>query len=312
MKRKNFKYVDPQLYLTDLQDIYNNRCVPKSMEHLDSFVKARNFYDETWAPERREVLNELEIIRDEIQRQAKIHSIGSITYSSVGLIGGGLAIAGIITAPFTFGASLGLTVAGIATGVTSGVAGVTHGAVKFGIVKKHINNAKTNLEKHEKSGKEMKSLLKLLKQDIQTIEANIQDCKELKASYLGESLIGIGGATGVATGIVNLVNNSKAVDVYRITGNVDEVARVLSIGTALDDIVPSALKDVSKGVTKLSTEALSVLAAIGIVIDLGSLIWNAVDLSKFNKGQLCSEAEKLQKVIEQMQHEYDVLTKCFS
>lgn len=59
----------------------------------------------------------------------------SITYSSVGLVGGGLAIAGIFTTPFTFGASLGLTVAGIATGVTSGVAGVTHGAVKFGIVK---------------------------------------------------------------------------------------------------------------------------------------------------------------------------------
>lgn len=282
------------------------------MEHLDSFVKARNFYHKKWAPERRRVLKDLESIRDEVQRQAKIHSIGSITYSSVGLVGGGLAIAGIITAPFTFGISLGLTVAGIATGVTSGVAGVTHGAVKIGIVKKQINNAKTNLENHEKSCKEMKSLLELLKQDIETIEANIQDCKELKTSYLGESLIGIGGATGVAKGIANLVNNSKAVDVYRITGNVDEVARVLSIGTALDDIVPSALKDVSKGVTKLSTEALSVLAAIGIVIDLGSLIWNAVDLSKFNKGQLCSEAKKLQKVIEQMQHEYDVLTQCFS
>ncbi|XP_052674987.1 apolipoprotein L3-like [Crassostrea angulata] len=282
------------------------------MEHLDSFVKARNFYDKTWSPERRKVLKELEIIRDEIQRQAKIHSIGSITYSSVGLVGGGLAIAGIITAPFTFGASLGLTVAGIATGVTSGVAGVTHGAVKFGIVKKQCNNAKMNLENHDKHCKEMKSLLELLKQDIETIEASIKDYNELKTSYFGEGLKQVGGVTGVAKGVVNLVNNSKAVDVYRITGNVDEVARVLSIGTALDDIVPSALKDVSKGVTKLSTEALSVLAALGIVIDLGSLIWNAVDLSKINKGQLCSEAKKLQKVIEQMQHEYDVLTKCFS
>lgn len=108
------------------------------MECMVSFVKARDYYKETWATERREILKELESFRDEIQRQAKIHSIGSITYSSVGLVGGGLAIGGIVTAPFTFGASLGLTVAGIVTGVTSGVAGVTHGAVKFGIVKKTV------------------------------------------------------------------------------------------------------------------------------------------------------------------------------
>eukprot|EP00105_Crassostrea_gigas_P002514 XP_011415074.1 PREDICTED: apolipoprotein L3-like [Crassostrea gigas] len=282
------------------------------MEHLDSFIKARNFYHKKWAPERRRVLKDLESIRDEVQRQAKIHSIGSITYSSVGLVGGGLAIAGIITAPFTFGVSLGLTVAGVATGVTSGVAGVTHGAVKFGIVKTQISNAKTNLENHDKHCKEMKRLLELLKQDIQTIKANIKDCNRLKSSSFGGGLKLVGGATGVAIRVENLVNKSKAAHMYRITGNVDEVARVMSIGTALDDIVPSALKDVSKGVTKLSTEALSVVAAIGIVIDLGSLIWNAFDLSKFSKGQLCSEAKKLQKVIEQMQHEYDVLTKCFS
>lgn len=282
------------------------------MECMVSFVKARDYYKETWATERREILKELESFRDEIQRQAKIHSIGSITYSSVGLVGGGLAIAGIVTAPFTFGASLGLTVAGIVTGVTSGVAGVTHGAVKFGIVKKQCNNAKTSLENHDKSCKEMKSLLELLKQDIDTIEASIKDGNELKTSFVGEGFQGVGGTVGVVKGVVNLVNNSKAVEVYRITGNVDEVARVLSLGTALDDIVPSAFKDVSKGVTKLSTEALSVLAAVGIVIDLGALIYNAVDLSKINKGKLCTEAEKLQSVIKQMQDEYNALTKCFS
>uniref|UniRef100_K1PGB9 Apolipoprotein L3 n=1 Tax=Magallana gigas TaxID=29159 RepID=K1PGB9_MAGGI len=157
------------------------------MECLDSYVKARYFYHKEWAPERRRVLKDLESIRDEVQRQATMHSIGSITYSSVGLVGGGLAIAGIITAPLTFGASLGLT-AGIATGGTSGVAGVTHGAVKFGIVKKQINKAKTNLENHDKHCKGMKSLLELLKQDIQTIKANIKDCNRLKSSSFGGGL----------------------------------------------------------------------------------------------------------------------------
>lgn len=282
------------------------------MECLDSYVKARYFYHKEWAPERRRVLKDLESIRDEVQRQATMHSIGSITYSSVGLVGGGLAIAGIITAPFTFGVSLGLTVAGTATGVASGVAGVTHGAFKTRKVKTQINNAKTNLENHDKHCKEMTRFLELLKEDIVTIKASIKDTNELKIPSLDQDLKHIGKAAGVAKGIVNLVNKSKAVDVYRITGNVDEVARVMSLGTALDDIIPSVFKDVSKGVTKISTEALSALAAIGIVMDLWSLYTSTAELSNFQKGQLCSEAENLQKVIKEMQHEYDVLTQCFS
>lgn len=302
MKRKNFKYVDPQLYLTDLQDIYNNRCVPKSMEHLDSFVKARNFYNETWAPERREVLNELEIIRDEIQRQAKIHSIGSITYSSVGIVGGGLAIAGIITAPLTFGISLGLTVAGIATGVTSGIAGVTHGAVKIGIVTKQCHYAKTSLESHVKHCEEMMSLVKMLKRDIDILITR-QKCQVLKL---------VPPAIGVTKKVVDLVKYSKAVHVYNNTGNVNEASKILEIGKVLDKIVPKAFKDTSKGVTLLSTKTLAALAAIGVIVDLVFLISDAVDLSKINKGKLCSEAENLQNVIERMQGEYNDFNCLFS
>ncbi|XP_062617140.1 apolipoprotein L3-like [Saccostrea cucullata] len=245
----------------------------------DSFRKARNHFA-TWAPERLRVLEELRTIRDEIQEQARIQSIGNITYSSVGLIGGGLAIAGIVTAPFTFGTSLALTVAGVATGVTSGVAGVTHGVVKIGIVKKQCNQAKASLEKHDTTCKEMKRLVTLLQKDI---EKCMRDGNALKISQVGQGVKQAGSAAILGKGIYKL----------------------------LDDIFPSAMKNVSKGVTKLSTEALSALAAVGIIIDLGSLIWNAVDMSKIEKGQLCAEAEKLQKVIEQMQHEYDVLKECF-
>ncbi|XP_061182541.1 apolipoprotein L3-like [Saccostrea echinata] len=278
------------------------------MENRDSFKNAQNYF-ETWAPERQRILKELRTIRDEIQQQARIHSIGNITYSIFGIIGGILGIAGIAMAPVTLGTSLILTATGIATGVTSGVAGVTHGIVKIGIVKKQCNHAKASLEKHDTTCKEMKRLVTLLRQDIDTI---MKDSNTLEISHVGEGVRRAGSTAVLGKDIFNLVTTSIAVDVYRITGNADEVARVLSLGAALDDIVPSALKDVSKGVTKLSTEALSAMAAIGLIIDLGSLIWNAVDLSKIQQGQLCAEAEKFQKVIEQMQHEYDVLNECFS
>ena len=54
-----------------------------------------------------------------------------MTYSRVGLVGGALSVAGIAAAPVTFGTSLALTMAGVATGATSGLAGLTHGLVKM-------------------------------------------------------------------------------------------------------------------------------------------------------------------------------------
>lgn len=281
------------------------------MEDLKSYKNAQK-YLKSWAPERQKILDDLKTFRDEIQRQARIHSIGSITYSSVGLVGGGLAIAGIISATLTFGASLVLTVAGFAAGLTSGVAGFTHGVVKIGIVKSQLTNAKTSLENHDAACRKMKSLIILLKEDIETIEANIKEIQHL------QRLQGLSGATaslsalGIGGGIEKLVKSSQETAVFRITDNADEVERMLSLGTALEDIVPSALKDVSREVSKLSTDALSVIAAVGILIDLGSLISNAVDLAKIEKGQLCAEAEKLDKVIQKMQHEYDVLKEYFN
>lgn len=92
---------------------------------------------------------------------------------------------------------------------------------------------------------------------------------------------------------------------------VNDVARVLQLATALADIIPSAAKDVSKGVAKISTEALSVLVAIGIVVDLGSLISNSIDLSKFIDGKLCPEAQKLQEIIDEMECESNDIAEIF-
>ncbi|XP_048753821.2 apolipoprotein L3-like isoform X1 [Ostrea edulis] len=282
------------------------------MEKFKSFKAAKTYFSNTWAPERKQVIAELTSIKDEVQRQAKIHSVGSITYSSVGLVGGGLAIAGIVTAPFTFGVSLGLTVAGIATGVTSGVAGVAHGVVKFGIVKSKCNEAKTSLENHNTSSKKMKRLVGELVEEVDEFKLKIKGKNEFEISQIWDGMKRTGSAVMLGKRIYDLVVNSRAADVYRRTGNADEVDRILSLSSELGDLLPSEMKDVSKGAAKLSAEALSVVAAIGIVIDLGSLIHNAVDLSKMEKGKLCSEAKKLEEVIKILEEEYDELSKFFN
>lgn len=62
-----------------------------------------------------------------------------------------------------------MTVAGIATGLTSGVAGYTHTKVKRKIVEKQYNDANTCLIKHYESCKEMIRLLEPLELDMKTI-----------------------------------------------------------------------------------------------------------------------------------------------
>lgn len=112
------------------------------MDNIESYVKAKEYFKKTFAPERMKVINELISPRDDIQKEARIQKIGSITYSSVGVVGGGMAIVGIVAAPFTAGASLALTAAGVAAGVSSGVAGVTPHVVKVKKVKSKLADAK--------------------------------------------------------------------------------------------------------------------------------------------------------------------------
>lgn len=112
------------------------------MDNIESYVKAKEYFQKTFAPERMKVINELISLRDDIQKEARIQKIGSITYSSVGVVGGGMAIVGIVAAPFTAGASLALTAGGVAAGVSSGVAGVTHHVVKVKKVKSKLADAK--------------------------------------------------------------------------------------------------------------------------------------------------------------------------
>ena len=267
-------------------------------------LKKVKIYFQTWGPERQKVLEDLKIIRDEVQRQARIHSIGSITYSSVRIVGGVLSVAGVIAAPFTFGASLALTVAGAVTGVTSGVASVTHGAVRIRKVKQKIKDAKASLEKHNATCDEMKRLIILLKTEIK----EFKDRHCLDISHESEIKSQIDNAWALQKPIETLVQRSKAVHVFRSTGSTEEMAKLVNLWNVLDDIVPSFVKNVAgKAASKFPAEALSALAVLGILADLYSIVSEAKDLHE--NQELCAEAEKIQNVIEQMQRKYDVLKK---
>ncbi len=63
-------------------------------------------------------------LADELDRAQRKMNIAKTSFASGGIVAAALTIAGIACAPVTFGASLGLTVAGVTVGVTSGLGGL--------------------------------------------------------------------------------------------------------------------------------------------------------------------------------------------
>lgn len=296
-------------------------------EYIKSFKEAHDFFSETFEHEREQLIEILTSLQNEIQREAEIQKIGSITYSGLGMLGGGLMIGGIILAPLSAGASLGLTVAGISTGLSSSAADIAHGAIKAKIVQRKLISAQRKLREHENTCSMMKEVLCPLKRDIELIQKRIDDIKQAKID--GDQNVKL---VQIASEVTKILANAKPQDVQKLLSTGEEIYKIIKLGKALDELVPAVALDITKeiarevskesakGVSKvvaketasLSTKVvMGTVTAAAILVDLGFLISNAIDLNDFYDGILCNEAERLRCVIKQLQKENDDLKKVF-
>lgn len=290
---------------------------------LQSHKAAYDFFLETFEPEREKIIKILTSLQNEIQREAEIEKIGYITYSALGIVGGGMVIGGMIFAPISAGASLGLTVVGVSAGVSSSVADIAHGTIKAKIVQKKLNKAQRKLREHEDICLKMAEVLCPLKRDIELIQKRIDDIKQAKKD--GDQNVKL---IQFATGVTTILANSKPTSVQKLLSNGEELCKIIKLGKAIDELMPAAVRDASKeiarslskestkGVSKMVTKETATLStklvmgtvtATAILVDLGFLISDAIDLHDFCDGNLCSEAENLRCVIKQIQKEKDDL-----
>lgn len=100
------------------------------MESFASYVKAKQFFTKSFAPERKKVSEDLTTFKDAIQREHDNQNIGSYAYTGVGILGGALFLGGLVAAPFTAGASLSVSAAGWACGLSYGLATGLHDEIK--------------------------------------------------------------------------------------------------------------------------------------------------------------------------------------
>ncbi|XP_046336842.2 uncharacterized protein LOC124118678 isoform X2 [Haliotis rufescens] len=118
-------------FLIDIQNMaYENKDTDFASEVERLISKERDG--------RMEVVEKLNDLANEVDKEVRKGRIAKTTFASSGILGAGLAIGGIIAAPFTFGASLGLTIAGATVGVSSGVGGLV-----TTIIDKLLNSKKT-------------------------------------------------------------------------------------------------------------------------------------------------------------------------
>ena len=100
-----------------------------------------------WLPKREESIEKMKEIIEKLNKTTKDVAITQTVSSSVGIVGGAIAIGGLILAPFTLGASL--IPSAIAGGVVSGLGAATAiGATVAEIVidKGEMEKAKTCIE----------------------------------------------------------------------------------------------------------------------------------------------------------------------
>lgn len=112
-------------------------------------------------------------------------------------------------------------------------------------------------------------------------------------------------------GIRTLVSGMNTLNVKALAWNSKDFPKLLKMSKTLEGVVSPSLSTATKGAAKIGTNALGTMTAVGIIVDLGILISDAVDLAKIEKGKLCDEAEKLDYVVITMQNQYTDLSKCF-
>lgn len=258
------------------------------MESFASYVKAKQFFTKSFAPGRKKVSEDLTTFKDAIQREHDNQNIGSYAYTGVGILGGALFLGGLVAAPFTAGASLSVSAAGWACGLSYGLATGLHDEIKHRIVKGKTSNFIKTLKEHERSCLKMNQHLISLIEDLKRQD----EINTFEHRNPGEEF------KILLSQFEAIIEKSETIQQFKTKeGNI-------YILVTLERL----LKKVSFNSLKAEEES---FAAVTFIVDLNSIISDAFKTPDCNKEGLCNEAWIIETVIKRYKREYDELSQCF-
>ncbi|XP_067297411.1 apolipoprotein L3-like [Pseudorasbora parva] len=323
-----------------------NRRTPKIFDDLRTKMNRLNLdFDRNHQKLTRQI-KVLKGITDEFESMHKNTTVGSLVGSSIGAAGGITSIAGLALAPFTFGASLALTVGGAVVGAAGGLTGIVSNSIN--------TDQQTNLrETIEKITSDFLNTIKVMTESLNTINNSTEDIRQMVQqeiiyipARMTEKADGVSAFTGlpkaethqksffeknvvnkglkVCSGTVKTISSStkivknahlsaKAVKAARLSSNAAQTARVSA--------------QAAKATRALRISA--VTSAVFVVLDVVSIVQDSIEISEINQSADPEKAKKItsetvkfihqmretvaqfQKILDEIKEERDIAIKEF-
>ena len=280
----------------------------------DMFIKCRQkilvLYP-GWKKERQDCIKQIRDLADNIDFHHRNTNIAQVSASIAGLVGGGLTVTGLALIPVTFGASLGISIAGGVVGIGAAVTEIANAGTDIGVRVHRTRKAQHCVNNHVQATQEIQStlnnLLSLLDETNGLATDEIIDLAEgLVKMNSAEALQFV--STRVATYLSVLICAIKTVP--RAAKSLDYLRKGFGISAAAS---ASSLRVVyiagkaAKVVASTSTKAVGyTFSAVGMVADILTLGVTIYDLAK---GSKTSSSKKLRELADEMTEEVKQVTE---
>ena len=233
------------------------------------------------------VIRELREMADALDKVAVDVGISKATGGGASIAGSAMAIGGLLLAPFSGGASLTLTVGGLALGTAGGVTSLGAALAQHFTDKDRLKTAKaknseaidlTNLFREV-----LQAYLKALKEFQEFLENEIKKQNDIKDNTVraGTTIKGAYNVVSTGLAVTEVITFYKEVRaITAITGNTGAKAVKMLAGTSTQlakEMSAPGLKVFSKTVVTAGGTGAKVLSASLGVFGIGMGIWDCID-----------------------------------
>eukprot|EP00795_Rhopilema_esculentum_P004464 gene4464-20708_t len=264
------------------QDQVSEKEVQEILDHLNNFSEAKNNFLRimpVWKKSREETISQLYQIANECDDLHKGCNIANVTGSSVGAAGGLMALGGILLSPFTFGASLGLTVAGAATGVAGAATNITTSIVESSKMKDKCQAAQDYLDKDKSKTEELGAIVEILigyVEKLELLQAKLEKIVKLEGISVGlDGTILVANTASSACGIAKSVQALQLIKSFTAA----EISVLKECPKMLKGL--KAFKDTSLVAGKVAT----FFAVVGLGISIYEIVTTSQDIHEGSKSE---------------------------
>ena len=288
----------------------------------DSVVAFFKLY-ETWAKERRDCIKKVRELAENIDWHHRNINIAQLPTSAAGITGGALSIAGLALIPVTFGASLGLTIAGGVVGGAAALTGVGTAVADISITTNQSNKAKECIKQHQSTTEEMKTIVESLLENSNKLNtlATSEVMKVInqliwknkveltRVVLVGSITTGYTLIETIPTAIKNLtLVLRRGTGVAVATGTTSIRAAESTAADVASGTATGTAKAVSTG-SKVSRGFGFAFSAVGIAVDIFTIGFTVYDLAT---GSETSAAKKLKEVAKHLEEELEQVNDLYS